>query len=64
MPKVWSSYKIHYRYRQTVYHITISRLPNTSAAQPILSLDGRDLLEGAIPLVDDQVEHFVQMQIS
>jgi cellobiose phosphorylase len=64
MPKAWSSYKIHYRYRQTVYHITISRHPDISAAQPILSLDGRDLPEGAIPLVDDQVEHFVQMQIS
>jgi cyclic beta-1,2-glucan synthetase len=64
MPKAWSSYKIHYRYRHTVYHITVSRHPDMSAAQPLLSLDGRDLPEGAIPLVDDHVEHFVQMQIS
>jgi cyclic beta-1,2-glucan synthetase len=64
MPKAWSSYKIHYRYRQTVYHITISRNPEISAAQPIVSLDGHDLSETAIPLVDDHVEHFVQMQIS
>ena len=64
MPKAWSSYKIHYRYRQTVYHITISRHPDISGAEPVLSLDGRDLPEGAIPLVDDHVEHFVEMQIS
>ena len=25
-PKNWTTYKIHYRYRQTVYHITINRL--------------------------------------
>jgi cellobiose phosphorylase len=63
MPKAWSSYKIHYRYRQTVYHTTISRHPDMSATQPIVSLDGRDLSETAIPLVDDHVEHFVEMQI-
>jgi cellobiose phosphorylase len=64
MPEAWSSYKIHYRYRQTVYHITISRDPDMSAGEPILSLDGHDLPEGAIPLVDDHVEHFVQMRVS
>jgi cellobiose phosphorylase len=63
MPKAWSSYKIHYRYRQTVYHITISRHPDVSATQLIVSLDGRDLPEATIPLVDDHVEHFVEMQI-
>ncbi|MBP9902617.1 MAG: cyclic beta 1-2 glucan synthetase, partial [Verrucomicrobia bacterium] len=25
LPKSWKTYKIHYRYRQTVYHITINR---------------------------------------
>ncbi len=24
LPKSWTTYKIHYRYRQTVYHITIT----------------------------------------
>ena len=27
LPTSWTSFKIHYRYRQTVYHITINRLP-------------------------------------
>jgi cellobiose phosphorylase len=63
MPKGWSSYKIHYRYRQTVYHITISRHPDVSATETILSLDRHDLPETAIPLLDDHVEHFVEMQI-
>jgi cellobiose phosphorylase len=63
MPNAWSSYKIHYRYKQTVYHITISRNPDMSATKTLLSLDGNDLSETAIPLVDDHIEHFVEMQI-
>jgi len=36
LPKNWTSYKIHYRYRQTVYHITITRLsPGRSMQQGI-----------------------------
>ena len=31
LPKAWTTYKIHYRYRQTVYHITITRLAADSA---------------------------------
>ena len=37
LPKTWNTYKIHYRYRQTVYHITITRLApwnNESETQP------------------------------
>jgi cellobiose phosphorylase len=36
LPKSWASYKIHYRYRQTVYHITITRpSPGRSVPQGI-----------------------------
>lgn len=37
LPKTWNTFKIHYRYRQTVYHITITRLApwkNESETQP------------------------------
>jgi len=61
-PKSWSSYKIHYRYRQTFYHITITRRPELSDAEATISLDGSDLPDKAIPLLDDHVEHFVEMQ--
>jgi len=62
-PKTWTTYKIHYRYRQTVYHITITRLADGSAGATELSLDGKALAEETIPLVDDHAEHFVEMQV-
>jgi len=59
-PTGWNSYKIHYRYRQTVYHITINRLPADGPAE--LSLDGQTLAEETIPLTDDHIEHFVELR--
>src|SRR5476649_1591465 len=48
----WTTYKIHYRYRQTVYHITINRLGEGSTASNELSLDGQTLAGETIPLTD------------
>ena len=62
MPKGWTSYKIHYRYRQSVYHITITRLDTDTEDANQLVLDGKKLAAGTIPLVDDQQEHFVEMK--
>jgi cellobiose phosphorylase len=63
MPKSWTTYKIHYRYRQTVYHITITRLAAESADTNRLSLDGRELAGKTIPLQDDRLEHAVEAKI-
>ena len=62
MPKSWSSYKIHYRYRQTVYHITITRLDADTEEANQLLLDGKELAAKTVPLVDDRQEHFVEMK--
>jgi cellobiose phosphorylase len=50
LPKTWKTFKIHYRYRQTVYHITITRLAADSADTNSLSLDGQELSGNTIPL--------------
>ena len=63
LPKAWTTYKIHYRYRQTVYHITITRLADGSVGANELSLDGKILTAETVPLVDDRAEHFVEMQV-
>ena len=66
LPKAWTTYKVHYRYRQTVYNITISRLSSESAQVMQLVLDGKELaVESvpAIPLVDDNLEHTVDLKI-
>ena len=59
-PPGWTSYKIHYRYRQTLYHITISRLAPDGTGE--LSLDGQTLADETIPLTDDHLEHFVELR--
>ena len=63
MPKSWTSYKIHYRFRQTVYHITITRLDADTEEANQLLLDGKELAAKTVPLVDDRQEHFVEMKV-
>jgi cellobiose phosphorylase len=63
LPKGWTTYKIHYRYRQTVYHITISRLATDAAEANQLFLDGEELAVKTVPLVDDRREHFVELKV-
>jgi cellobiose phosphorylase len=63
MPKAWATFKIHYRYRQTPYHITITRLAADSPGTSLLSLDGEELSGATIPLKDDRREHTVEMKV-
>jgi len=63
LPKDWTTYKVHYRYRQTVFHITISRMVSEAAAATQLILDGKELAAKTISLVDDGHEHFVELKI-
>jgi cellobiose phosphorylase len=63
LPKSWPSCKIHYRFRQTVYHITITRLISDAPGADQLFLDGKELAAETIPLVDDRREHSVELKI-
>jgi cellobiose phosphorylase len=63
LPKSWTTYKIHYRYRQTVYHITITRLAADWEGANQLFLDGNELAGKTVPLVDDRREHSVEFKI-
>ena len=64
LPKSWKTGKIHYRYRQTVYHITVLRLPADSTSAQQLLLDGQNLPGDTIPLHDDRREHFVELNVT
>ena len=59
-PGSWSSFKVHYRYYQTVYHITFTRIQDDSPAA--LTLDGHEIPENRLPLHDDHHEHTVEMK--
>ncbi len=68
MPAHWDSYKVHYRFRNTVYHIDIKRAAaGSDQVRPIL-LDGVPVdvtvhPQGTIPLTDDRVEHFAELEV-
>jgi cellobiose phosphorylase len=63
LPKEWPSVKIHYRYRRTLYHITIR---NNSPGNIVKSLkvDGVDQADGILRLKDDRQEHTVEVEIN
>ena len=63
MPKTWTTYKIHYRFGQTVYHITFTRVPDHSSEAKALTLDGQEIPSSTIPLVDDRREHAVDVKV-
>ena len=56
-PADWESFKVHYRYRETVYHITVLQPGDGGAAG--VTVDGVEQAGAAIPLVDDRREHAV-----
>jgi cellobiose phosphorylase len=60
LPSAWSTMKVHYRYRQTVYHITYRRWTGPRSELPAPRLDGEVLPGAAIPLRDDRREHAVE----
>lgn len=62
LPKAWPSCKIHYRYRQTVYHITFIRIITGVIGTNQLTVDGQAMSETVIPLRDDRQEHFAEMK--
>jgi cyclic beta-1,2-glucan synthetase len=74
-PRNWSSFKVHYRYRETFYHITIQCNAgdhDVSSQDPVcdrnkinsLRLDGVEQSEHFIHLVDDQANHSVELVLS
>jgi cellobiose phosphorylase len=63
VPADWDSYKIHYRYRDTVYHITVKRVGEPSGQVTRVRVDGAERPDTRIPLVDDRREHFVEVDL-
>ena len=53
---------MHYRFRETVYHIAVRQVVSASGAMQV-KVDGKDLDDAAIPLVDDHTEHWVELNV-
>ena len=64
LPAHWPGFKVHYRYRETVYHIAVSQLEPDSPEPPGLTVDGVAQDGLAIALVDDRLEHTVAVRVA
>jgi cellobiose phosphorylase len=64
LPTSWTDCKVQYRYRQTPYHISISRAPHGLLTEDQVTLDGSPIASSSIPLVDDGREHRIEMQLA
>ncbi len=60
LPKTWTGYKIHYRYGETPYHISIIRSAEASKTR----LDGKEISGDTVPLVDDKREHIIEVTVA
>ena len=63
IPADWESYKIHYRYRETVYHIVIRRVGEASGRVNRVRVDSVEQPDTRIPLIDDRREHTVEVDL-
>jgi cellobiose phosphorylase len=64
LPVHWPGFKIHYRYRETVYHIAVTQIRPDSPELPGLTADGVGQDGMAITLVDDRREHTVTVNVA
>jgi cellobiose phosphorylase len=62
LPADWEGYKMHYRYRETVYHIAVLQTPSENG-ELFVSVDSIEQHDKSISLVDDHKEHWVEVRI-
>jgi cellobiose phosphorylase len=61
-PAEWERYKVHYRYKETMYHLTIIQVHDSNKKINI-TVDGVKQNDETITLIDDQNEHFVDVEM-
>ncbi len=62
LPTAWTRFQIHYRYRETFYHITIDHNgPDATVCRR--ALDGVEFTDDLITLVDDGTDHEIEIEM-
>jgi cellobiose phosphorylase len=62
LPADWEMFKVHYCYRETVYHISVLQTLLGSGGMRV-TVDGVERPDQAIPLVDDHKDHSAEVRI-
>jgi cellobiose phosphorylase len=60
VPASWTTFRLHYRYYQTFYHLVFTQTP-THSGPARLTLDGQLQQEAALKLINDQHDHIVEV---
>ena len=63
IPAEWKSFKLHYRFREAVYHITVSQ-PDPGQTVKRIWVDGVEQTGDVIHLSDDREEHQVEILLA
>jgi cellobiose phosphorylase len=62
IPADWKAFKIHYRYRETVYRVAVLQTRDGPGATSV-TVDGVEQHDNAVLLVDDRREHSVDVRM-
>jgi cellobiose phosphorylase len=62
LPADWERFKVHYRYRETAYHISVLQTSFGSGGMRV-TVDGVERPDQAIPLIDDHKDHSAEVRI-
>jgi cellobiose phosphorylase len=62
LPADWKGFTLHYRYRETLYHITVLQVSGGNGETRV-TVNGVEQQDKAIPLVNDRQEHSVEVKI-
>jgi cyclic beta-1,2-glucan synthetase len=63
IPADWETYAVDYRYRATIYHITVVQ-HGVSEGEPAVTVDGVAQDAPVISLVDDGAHHVVEVRLN
>jgi cyclic beta-1,2-glucan synthetase len=62
VPLDWKSFKLDYRFRGTIYHITCINVSGAWKIPPKIFLNGIEQSDAMLKLTDDRHEHFVEVR--
>jgi cellobiose phosphorylase len=62
LPREWKTFKIHYRFRETFYHITLTNTGDGKRVKRLMA-DGIDQPDGMLRLNDDRQKHNVEVEV-
>ncbi len=62
LPLQWEAFKIHYRYRETFYHITVRNMGGGTSVKRV-ALGGVEQPDKTVRLIDDRNAHDVEVDV-